>query len=378
MIIERLISKWQWLTRERLERKYSRPSAFIRSNSLLIIKPDSIGDYILFRNFLASIKSSTRFKNYTITLLGNSWYKDIAETYDKGAIDHFIWVTLEDLRSKDSFFSVVKGLHQQGFETAFCPNYSMTVEDLKLLALCGAKNKIGHAGDQLNLSEFEFRKYERFVQTWIGKGIRTDFEFFRYRDFFAKVLNTEQLPTVSKLPIEVKAQKKVIICPGANSELRRWDTDHFAALICELDRNYPGREFVVVGAGSDTHRAAAIAREITSVEIKDQTGKLNLVHLINEMAGSELVVTNDTGPYHIAMALGLKVLCLSNGNNYGRFTPYPSSMQGRSITLLPATISIEENDQEALCKFQSKVSAENINQITVEQAMHACKQLMRD
>ena len=49
------------------------------SKELLIVNTDSIGDYILFRNFLKEIKNSEKYKDYKIVLLGCEKYKDFAE-----------------------------------------------------------------------------------------------------------------------------------------------------------------------------------------------------------------------------------------------------------------------------------------------------------
>ncbi len=51
-------------------------------NTLLLIKLDSIGDYILFRNFLSFIRKNHKFSNHRITLIGNIIWKDLSETFD--------------------------------------------------------------------------------------------------------------------------------------------------------------------------------------------------------------------------------------------------------------------------------------------------------
>ena len=42
-----------------------------KDKTLLIVKTDGIGDYVLFRNFLGIIRSSDKFKDFKITLLGD-------------------------------------------------------------------------------------------------------------------------------------------------------------------------------------------------------------------------------------------------------------------------------------------------------------------
>ena len=48
------------------------------SNTLLIIRLDAIGDYLLFRNFLSVIRASRKYKDYEITLCGNIVWKDLS------------------------------------------------------------------------------------------------------------------------------------------------------------------------------------------------------------------------------------------------------------------------------------------------------------
>ena len=59
---------------------------------LLIVNTDSIGDYILCRNFFAEIKKSNKYKDYKISLLGCLKYKSFAEYLDCDIIDNFYWV----------------------------------------------------------------------------------------------------------------------------------------------------------------------------------------------------------------------------------------------------------------------------------------------
>ena len=50
---------------------FVQPSKIIKPKSLLLIRLDAIGDYILFRNFIEELKKDEKYKHYSITLLGN-------------------------------------------------------------------------------------------------------------------------------------------------------------------------------------------------------------------------------------------------------------------------------------------------------------------
>ena len=48
-----------------------------KKNTLLLVRVDEIGDYVLWRNVLSCIRNAERFKNYHITLCGNQAWKDM-------------------------------------------------------------------------------------------------------------------------------------------------------------------------------------------------------------------------------------------------------------------------------------------------------------
>ena len=66
---------------------FIKPTKKITINSILLIRLDHIGDYVLFRNYIELIKNSNKYKNYSITLLGNSVWKDFSEELDNKYID---------------------------------------------------------------------------------------------------------------------------------------------------------------------------------------------------------------------------------------------------------------------------------------------------
>ena len=70
-----------------LFRFFNETSLPFKSNRILIVRLDALGDYILFRNYIRCIKHAPKFKGYKLTLLGNIGFKDIAEAYDKNVID---------------------------------------------------------------------------------------------------------------------------------------------------------------------------------------------------------------------------------------------------------------------------------------------------
>jgi ADP-heptose:LPS heptosyltransferase len=57
--------------------------------------------------------------------------------------------------------------------------------------------------------------------------------------------------------------------------------------------------------------------------------------LTTQIAESQLLLSNDTGAVHIAVAVETPCVCISNGNHYGRFVPYPASLAANFSVVLP-------------------------------------------
>lgn len=97
----------------------------------------------------------------------------------------------------------------------------------------------------------------------------------------------------------------MVINPNA-SDLRlerRWGPDSFKALIRRLLNIYPQHYFVLTGAGSEAAYVLSICAEFsTESRVLNSAGRLSLKGLLALLNGAEAVITNDTGPLHLALA----------------------------------------------------------------------------
>jgi len=105
----------------------------------------------------------------------------------------------------------------------------------------------------------------------------------------------------------------VAICPGSiNSRAKRWPADSFANLADKLlDER---RQVVFVGSPAESE----VSREVTN-RMRNKpavlTGKTTIDQLTSILGVVDLVVTNDTGPAHIAAALGRPTLVIFGPTN---------------------------------------------------------------
>jgi heptosyltransferase-2 len=95
--------------------------------------------------------------------------------------------------------------------------------------------------------------------------------------------------------------------PGANGMSRRWPVERFGELAGRLSR--AGSVVLVFGGPGDTAVTSVVAGRGGN-RAHDLGGRTTLDELAGGLRSCDLLVTNDTGPMHLAAALGTPVLAL--------------------------------------------------------------------
>lgn len=111
------------------------------------------------------------------------------------------------------------------------------------------------------------------------------------------------------------------IVVGTSKSQKNWSAKGYARLIETVDRDF-GYQVVLVGGPSAAERAMA-AEVIRQSRVKpiDELGD-DLRRLVYLLDGSDLVISPDTGPLHIARALEVPVIGLYGYTNPKRSGPY--------------------------------------------------------
>jgi heptosyltransferase-2 len=106
----------------------------------------------------------------------------------------------------------------------------------------------------------------------------------------------------------------VALCPGSiNSRAKRWPTDRYAELADRLIDEL-GAEVLLVGSKAESDVSLAVAQQMHN-QPKMLTGQTDLAELVAILSLADLLVTNDTGPAHIASALGRPTLVIFGPTN---------------------------------------------------------------
>jgi len=111
------------------------------------------------------------------------------------------------------------------------------------------------------------------------------------------------------------------INPGARWPNKRWPASYYAELVRDLAADNPQCRFAIFGGRSDAPLGELIASAAPQCCL-DLTGRTSLPELVEWLRLTDVVVTNDTGPMHIAAALGKRVVSIFGPTEPRRTGPY--------------------------------------------------------
>jgi heptosyltransferase II len=106
----------------------------------------------------------------------------------------------------------------------------------------------------------------------------------------------------------------VALCPGSiNSRAKRWPTERYASVADNLIEEL-GANVLLIGSEAESDVSTAVTQQMRNRAVS-LTGKTNLKELVGLLAVVDLLITNDTGPAHIASALGRPTLVIFGPTN---------------------------------------------------------------
>ncbi len=137
------------------------------------------------------------------------------------------------------------------------------------------------------------------------------------------------VPRIQPLPVEtakalallrkhhLRPNAFVVVHAGASFEGRRWQPERFAAAIVEITGE-TGLDVVLVG-GPDEHGIAERIVARTAPSVVNLVGQLSLERLLAVLEQARLFLGNESGPMHMAAAVGTPVVGLFGSTNPSRW-----------------------------------------------------------
>ncbi|MDQ0664303.1 ADP-heptose:LPS heptosyltransferase [Arthrobacter ulcerisalmonis] len=275
---------------------------FIDVSRMVVLRGGGLGDLIFAIPAMASLKAA--YPGSTITLLGTPVHKALLGALTS-PVDEVVVLPFaegvrpgeEDPDELDRFFAEMRG---RNFDLAVQLHGGGRYSNPFLLRL-GARHTVGtRTADAASLERtIPYLYYQH-------EPLRA-LEVAGFAGAFPVDLEARLSPSDGGAPDEAgdgdAGQPLVVIHPGATDPRRRWPADKFAELAasCAAD----GSRVVIVGDSSEQDLAEGIARRAASTAVRSLAGALDMAGLVAVLAEAAVVVANDSGPRHLAQALGV-------------------------------------------------------------------------
>ncbi len=291
---------------------------------MLIVKPSSLGDVVHSLPFLNAMKRC--FPDAEIHWVVAKGLEDLLEGHPM--IDKLIVINKDLWKKLSQTGKTLKEIREL-FKQLRNEKYDIVV-DLQGLLRSGLITWATHAPVRIGFQEA--REGSRLFYTKKVKTSRDMHAVDRYMKIAAE-LGCDGHERVFPFPHSPKASDETgklsslgpyaVLVPGARWKTKIWPAESFGKVASML----PLRS-VIVGCSADK----TIGDEVVSRSGKKAisvVGETSIKKLIDVMRTAEVVITNDSGPMHIAAALNIPVIAI-----FGPTSPHKTGPYGKGHVVL--------------------------------------------
>ncbi|GAB3941776.1 glycosyltransferase family 9 protein [Spirosoma harenae] len=354
--------------------------------TLLLLKLDSLGDYLLVRNYIRLLKKHPVYQHYSFCLAGNIAFRDMAEFADTDLFDSTIWIDIYKLSTRPFYrFAIGRELRKQSFSISINPTYSrVLVLDDFMTRVAGATTRMGCETDLANCSRIEASWGNTYFTQLFHSVKEIVFEAERNRQLFSQILGETlpllplNLPAAPKLRIELP-NSFVVISPGAGAPDKIWPMERFAESLIWLNSLRPKLAIVVTGTKGEIPLYDELRQHVPDyISMLSLMGKLSQPELVGVVKKATLVLANDSGIVHIAAAVGTPCLSLSAGKAIVRWHPYPKEIASHVRHIYPEFFDQWEGRFTELAPSVVATAPVEIQRLDVQRVNDAIRQALID
>ncbi len=338
--------------------------------NILIIKPSSLGDIVMALPALTALRKS--FPEAKISWFIRPEFAPLLENHphltETILFDRkFLGKAWYHPRALAALLSLIRRLRRGEFDAAI--DLQGLFRTASLAWLSGCRKRLGMADAR------------EFAHIFYTHKVAQDRDCVHLVDYYLKIaqaagasdlsvefiLNTDRSAADSVRNLltqqQVNPDNYAVIVPGSAHSDKCWPIEYFAALGDKISSQFH-LSIIATGAASEKDTVERL-KNLANVSIANFAGATSLGELVALLKGAWLVVSNDTGPGHIAAALGVPVVLIFGRSNPARVAPY-----GR-----PHCVAAVEPNGRGF-KADSTNPKHNIKAVTVDEVFQkVCEQL---
>ncbi len=285
---------------------------------ILVCRTDRMGDVLLSTPVIKVLRDN--FPLSYIAMMVSAQTKDLVE--GNPHLDRVI-VFDKDKRDKGLFRTIAfsKKLKAIGFDLAIILHPTMRVHLVCFLA--GIKERIGY---DWRAPYFLTKAIPHTKQTGARHEVEYNFDLLKPLGIseFSSQLHMPIAPSSERFVEDMLKQlnitpkdRIVVVNPSSSCISRRWPLEKFAQVIDRLTVKFDSLKVLITS--DSIHRP--IAEELLTLTRSghpiDVSGRFNLSQLASLFKRSSLVISNDSGPVHLSVAVGTPVISIFGRNQPG-------------------------------------------------------------
>ncbi|MEJ7682004.1 MAG: glycosyltransferase family 9 protein [Segetibacter sp.] len=346
---------------------------------IAVLRANALGDYIFSLPALQALRET--FPQAEIVLLGRAWHQEYLQNRP-GPVDRVVVVPLyPGISEREGFIPDEEVLSQffnkmqeEKFDIAFQIHGGGRNSNPFLLRL-GAKLTVGlktpdAAALDINVPYiYYFNETLRYLEVVGRVGAKT-------KNIEPKIeVTDEDLSEVKKALINPDNKPIAVIHPGASDVKRRWPGENFARIgdyLTEL-----GYRVCITGLGWEREIVDTVINNMMYKDlVQDLSDKLSLGASTGLLSFADIIISNDTGPLHLARALQRPTIGMYWFANIINALPMTTTLNRNLLSFtmncpLCGTSSLNFNEHKSLCKHDTSLVAE----ITVHEVKKAIHEL---
>jgi ADP-heptose:LPS heptosyltransferase len=342
------------------------PIAKKGNKTLVLLKFDAAGDYLISRNLIQKTFQYAKSKEFDFLLIGSKAFCNAGKELDNFKVCIINNSDFDKgLKQLKLFFKLKR------INAGLLLHPTLHAHRNAHLVAKGIR-----ADMKISFSISYFRKNYNYYNKWIKKlynreidGLKYEHEFYIQRNFYERSLNINfDVESPVFLIRHENRKKHIIICPGASSSKKEWPVDKYIDLAKMILNRFEDYRLIFI-PGNDLRWKNFDYRFEGEVEIIRQK---NLNEIIEIIAASSFVIGNDSLFVHIAACTLTPFLCIFDGSLFGRFVPYPQSMGVKSYFVIPNNMVKKLNiDFQILYESYGRLP---INTISLDDVWHTFTQ----
>jgi ADP-heptose:LPS heptosyltransferase len=165
--------------------------------------------------------------------------------------------------------------------------------------------------------------------------------------------------------------------PDLAPEARKWPRQRYAQLADELVAHTPNARVCFIGAANEREYVRSVAALCTTPRHQVLAGELSLRELLVLFAESKLIVSNDSGPMHLACLVDAPIIGLFFADTPTLFAPIGSRVRCIAPTLYSIPLfSVYNGKDVAVGRPSSEVSNAAACSVAIDTVMASARELL--